>query len=67
MEADKYQDTLLIVTSDHGWREDPDWPHGKGQDLEGPLVIRWPEPTTPSDVDTPVRADALCADYRTRR
>jgi len=58
-EADKYQDTLLILTSDHDWCEDLDRSYGEDHDLEIPLVIKWPGQTTHYDVGTPVSGDAL--------
>ena len=60
-EGDTYQDTLLILTSDHGWCEDLDRSYGEGHDFETPLVVKCPGQTTHYDVDTAVRR----GDYRT--
>ena len=39
-EANKYQDTLLILTSDHDWCEGLDRSYGEDHDLEILLVIK---------------------------
>jgi hypothetical protein len=61
--AGKFDDALLVITSDHSWRYDPDHPHGKlhVEDVDPeselrrvPLIVKLPGQTAGRVVDDPV-------------
>lgn len=52
--AGKYDDAMLIVTSDHSWRADPLPRTDRGQIPHVPLVIKMPRQTRTHVVDRPV-------------
>ncbi|MGE4605370.1 MAG: sulfatase [Myxococcota bacterium] len=72
--ADLYDETLIVLTSDHGeaFGEHGEWMHGRSlhrNQLHVPLLIKLPEPETQHrQVDTPVQlidlAPTLCAYLR---
>ena len=51
-----YDDALIVVTSDHGWREDPDpsFTRDPRRVHRVPLVVKWPGQTGGHVVDAPL-------------
>ena len=49
----RFDDALVVVTSDHGWREDPDPAFTRPTDRvhRVPLIVKWPGQTTPRVVN----------------
>jgi hypothetical protein len=59
--ARKYDDALVIITSDHSWRFDPEEAYRQGPDWDRrvPLVIKLPGQKTPRAADEPIRTNEL--------
>jgi phosphoglycerol transferase MdoB-like AlkP superfamily enzyme len=55
----KYEDTLLVVTSDHSWRHDPDVKHDDKSDMDVPLLIKWPNQKLGYTVSSSIKANEL--------
>ena len=51
----KFDDALLLLTSDHGWRFDPDpaFRHDSDWDRHVPLIVKLPRQTTKHVIDEP--------------
>ena len=51
----RYDDALVIMTSDHAWRNDPSLPHTPGPRVRHvPLLVKAPGQRSPHTVDAPV-------------
>jgi sulfatase-like protein len=51
----RYDDALIILTSDHAWRNDPTLPHTPGPRVRHvPLLVKAPGQRSPHTVDGPV-------------
>lgn len=57
----KYDESLLVITSDHSWRFDPDSAYRQGPDwnLRVPLVIKLPGQNSPQVVNEPFCTNKL--------
>jgi arylsulfatase A-like enzyme len=54
--AKRYDDSMLILTSDHSWRRDPDIPNPSREELTHvPLIIKLPGQTESQRVDDDFR------------
>lgn len=51
--AGKYEDAIIVLTSDHTWRFDPDWAAGRlqGRKTHVPLLVKAPGQTERATVD----------------
>jgi arylsulfatase A-like enzyme len=66
--AGKYESSMLILTSDHGWRHDPERTYAdlprEDQDPRSelrhvPLIVKFPHQSTPGEVKTPLTTTEL--------
>ncbi len=62
----KYDNSLVIITSDHSWRDEPDAAFKQGPDWvrRVPLVIKLPGQKVPQVVDEVVHTNRLMPPYR---